>query len=185
MTDERIIELFWARDESALSETESKYRGLCLYIAGNILASKEDCEECFNDVLLALWNSIPPEKPGNLRSYIGTATRNRALNHSRNANAWKRGRGFQNVGDELLEVIEDGHDLADAFEAKRAGEVINRFLETLKTADRRIFIMRFWLGLSHADISKYTGFGESRIKVSIHRSRKKLADMLEKEGITV
>ena len=185
MTDERIIELFWARDESALRETENKYRGLCLYVAANILASKEDCEECLNDVLLALWNNIPPERPKNLRSYIGTATRNHALNYSRGANAWKRGGNYQNVGDELLEIIEDGHDLAEAFEAKRAGEIINRFLETLKKDDRRIFIMRFWLGLNHADISKHTGFGESKIKVSIHRSRKKLAAMLEKEGITV
>ena len=185
MTDEKIIELFWSRDESAIKEAEQKYRELCYYVASHILATKEDCEECLNDVLLSLWNNIPPERPKNLRSYIGTATRNRALNKSKEMNAWKRGGSYQTVGDEFLEGVADGHDLADAFEAKRAGEVINAFLGTLETADRRIFILRFWMGLGYADIARQVNCTESKAKVSIHRSRKKLAEMLEKEGITV
>lgn len=185
MTDEKIIELFWARDERAIKETEKKYRSLCVYVASNILALKEDCEECVSDVLLALWNNIPPERPKNLRSYIGTATRNHALNRSKELNAWKRGKSFQTVGEEFLEGVADGHDLAEAFEARRAGEVINQFLSTLGDDDRRIFITRFWMGLSIADIAKQLHCGESKVKVSIHRSRKKLANMLEKEGITV
>ena len=185
MTDEKIIELFWSRDERAIKEAEKKYRELCLYVASNILATKEDREECMNDVLLALWNNIPPERPKNLRSYIGTATRNHALNKSKEMNAWKRGGNYQTVGDEFLEGVADGYDLAEAFEAKRAGEVINKFLGTLGDDDRRIFILRFWMGLSIADIARHVKCGESKVKVSIHRSRKKLAGMLEKEGITV
>ncbi len=185
MTDEKIIELFWARDESAIRETEKKYRDLCLYVASNILALKEDREECFNDVLLALWNNIPPERPQNLRSYIGTATRNHALNRSKEMNAWKRGRNIQIVGDEFLEGVADGHDLAEGFEAKRAGGIINEFLETLRDDDRRIFIMRFWMGLEYSQISRHTGFTESKVKVSVHRTRKKLAEILIKEGITL
>ena len=185
MTDEKIIELFWSRDERAIKEAEKKYKELCYYVASHILATKEDCEECLNDVLLSLWNNIPPERPKNLRSYIGTATRNRALNKSKEMNAWKRGGSYQTVGDEFLEGIADGHDLADAFEAKRAGEIINVFLGTLETADRRIFILRFWMGLGYADIASQVNCTESKAKVSIHRSRKKLAEMLKKEGITV
>ena len=185
MTDEKIIELFWSRDESAIKEAEKKYRELCYYVASHILATKEDCEECLNDVLLSLWNNIPPERPKNLRSYIGTATRNRALNKSKEMNAWKRVGSYQTVGDEFLEGVADGHDLADAFEAKRAGEVINKFLSTLGDDDRRIFILRFWMGLGYADIASQVNCTESKAKVSIHRSRKKLAEMLNKEGITV
>ena len=185
MTDEKIIELFWSRDERAIKEAEKKYRELCLYVASNILATKEDREECMSDVLLALWNNIPPERPKNLRSYIGTATRNHALNKSKEINAWKRGGNYQIVGDEFLEGVADGHDLAEAFEAKRAGEVINKFLGTLADDDRRIFILRFWLGLGYADIARHVKCSESKAKVSIHRSRKKLAEMLNKEGVTV
>jgi RNA polymerase sigma-70 factor (ECF subfamily) len=89
------------------------------------------------------------------------------------------------VGEEYLETIEDGCNLADEFEAKRAGEVLNKVLDTLGKDDRRIFIMRFYLGMSITDVSHQLGFGESKVKVSIHRTRKKLADMMKKEGIII
>ena len=185
MKDEKIIELFWARDERALGETQEKYKNLCMYVGAQILASNEDREECFNDLLLSLWNSIPPEKPTNLRAYIGRSMRNHALNRSRDNNAWKRGKNFQTVGEEFLQTVEDGHSLADSFEAKRAGEVVNRVLEAISKDDRRIFIMRFYLGMSISDISHQLGFGESRIKVSVHRTKKKIAELMVKEGIIV
>lgn len=185
MRDEGIIELFWARDERAITETEKKYKALCLYVVSNILAQREDREECVNDTLLALWNSIPPEKPDNLRAYIGTAARNNALNRSRDANAWKRGGNVKIVGEEFLEILDDGVSLAEQYEAKRAGEIINRFLDTIRKDDRKIFVMRFWLDMTIPQIAKQTGFGESKVKMSIIRTRKKLAAELEKEGITV
>ena len=185
MKDEKIIELFLSRDGRALEEVDKKYGDLIYYIASNFLALREDREECINDAMLALWNNIPPERPKNLRSYIGTATRNHALNKSKEINAWKRGGNYQIVGDEFLEGVADGHDLAEAFEAKRAGEVINKFLGTLADDDRRIFILRFWMGLSYSDIARHVKCSESKAKVSVHRSRKKLAEMLNKEGITV
>ena len=111
--------------------------------------------------------------------------RNHALNRSRDNNAWKRGKNFQTVGEEFLQTVEDGHNLADSFEAKRAGEVVNRVLDAISKDDRRIFIMRFYLGLSISNISHQLGFGESKIKVSIHRTRKKIAELMQKEGIIV
>ena len=185
MTDEKIIELFWARDEKAIAETERKYRDLMLYVVSNILAFKEDREECVNDTLLSLWNNIPPERPENLRAYLGTAARNHALNRSRDLNAWKRGGNVKIVGDEFLEGVEDGRDLTEQFEAKRAAEIINRTLETMRKDDRKIFVMRIYLNLPIADIAMQTGFSESKIKMSLSRTRKKLADILAKEGITV
>ncbi len=185
MDDKKIIELFWARDEEALKETQKKYGDLCYYIASGILTMKEDREECINDVLLSLWNSIPPERPENLRAYIGASVRNGALNRSRDINAWKRGGNVLTVGNEFLELIEDGTDLAEQYEARRAGEVINKFLATIRKDDRQIFILRFWMSLGYGEIARQTGFGESKVKMSINRSRKKLAAMLKKEGITV
>jgi len=44
--DEEIVELYWQRSESALSETAAKYGDYCSYIAYNILYNREDTEEC-------------------------------------------------------------------------------------------------------------------------------------------
>lgn len=185
MKDERIIELFFARNEDALRETELKYRNLCHYVASNFLASKEDREETLNDSLLALWNSIPPERPDNLPAYLSEVVRRLSINKSRANNAWKRGKNVQIVGEEFLSMIEDGTDLAAQFDAKRAGGLISAFLRASSKSDRKIFIMRYWLDMSIEQISSQTGFGESKIKVTLHRMRKKLAAELGKEGYTV
>lgn len=185
MDDKRIIELFFARDEQALREIEEKYGRLCRFIASNILALREDVEECCNDILLALWNAIPPERPDDLRAYIGKAVRNRAHQISRDANVWKRGGRVQIVGEEFLSLLDDGTDLASEFEAKRAGEIISRVLDAGSRNDKKLFFMRYWMGMSIEQIREQTGFGESRIKMSLLRTRKKIAEALGKEGITV
>ena len=185
MKDEKIIELFFARDENAIAEIEKKYGALCLSIASNILLLREDAEECVSDVMLALWNAIPPERPNDLRAYTCKAVRNRAREISRYENAWKRGGGIAIVGEEFLTLVEDGTDLASGFEARRAGEIISRVLERVGRTNKDIFILRYWMGLSLAQISAQTGFGESKIKVSLHRTRTKIAAELKKEGITV
>jgi RNA polymerase sigma-70 factor (ECF subfamily) len=185
MKDEKIIELFFARNEDALRETELKYRNLCLYVASNFLVSREDREETLNDSLLALWNSIPPERPDNLPAFLSEIVRRLSINKSRANNAWKRGKNVQIVGEEFLSMIEDGTDLAAQFDAKRGGELISAFLRASSKSDRKIFIMRYWLDMSIEQISSQTGFGESKVKVTLHRMRKKLAAELGKEGITV
>lgn len=185
MKDEKIIELFFARNEDALRETELKYRNLCLYVASNFLVSREDREETLNDSLLALWNSIPPERPDNLPAFLSEIVRRLSINKSRANNAWKRGKNVQIVGEEFLSIIEDGTDLAAQFDAKRGGELISAFLRASSKSDRKIFIMRYWLDMSIEQISSQTGFGESKVKVTLHRMRKKLATELGKEGITV
>ena len=185
MDDKRIIELFFARDEKAIEETEKKYGGLCRFIASNILALREDVEECISDILLALWNAIPPDRPADLRAYIGKAVRNRAHEITREANAWKRGGRVQIVGDEFLSLLDDGTDLVSEFEAKRAGEIISRVLDEGNRQDKKLFFMRYWMGMSIEQIRDQTGFGESRIKMSLFRTRKRIAAQLGKEGITV
>ena len=185
MKDEKIIELFFARNEDALRETELKYRNLCLYVVSNFLVSREDREETLNDSLLALWNSIPPERPDNLPAFLSEIVRRLSINKSRANNAWKRGKNVQIVGEEFLSMIEDGTDLAAQFDAKRGGELISAFLRASSKSDRKIFIMRYWLDMSIEQISSQTGFGESKVKVTLHRMRKKLAAELGREGITV
>ena len=185
MDDKKIIELFMARNEEAIRETEKKYGGLCRSIAKNILALREDVEECVSDVMLSLWNAIPPDRPEDLKAYVARAIRNRAHDISREANAWKRGGRVRIVGDELLSMLDDGSDLAADYEAKRAGEIISRVLDTVNKDDRRMFILRYWLGLNIDQIALHMRSGESRVKVSLHRTRKKIAEELGKEGITV
>lgn len=185
MKDEKIIELFLARDGRALEEVDKKYGDLIYYIASNFLALREDREECVNDVYLALWNAIPPTEPKSLSAFISETTRHQAMKKSRANNAWKRGGQVKIVNEELLSMLDDGTDLSELYESRRAGELISKFLRSLCEGDRRIFIMRYFFDMSPSDIAKQMHSGESRIKMKLFRTRKKLAEYLKKEGIMV
>ena len=185
MKDEKIIELFNSRDEKAISETQTKYGEHCHRLAGSYLPSREDCEECVNDAMLALWNSIPPESPRSLFAYLSGIVRNLAKSRRRASLAQKRGGEIQMVGEEFLAILDDGSDLAAEFEASRAGGVINSFLERSTETERDLFVMRFYLGESYPRICKLTGFTEGKVKMTLSRMKVKLKDELRKEGFIV
>lgn len=185
LDDKVIIELFFARDESAIAETEKKYGGLLRYIAYNILGSYEDAEECVSDVLLALWNAIPPDIPADFPAYIGKAVRNRSLELLRAGAAKKRGGGITLLGEEYLAELDDGSDLVSEFEARRLGRVISKFLRGVGEDNKDIFVMRYYLGMSLEEVTRQTGFSLGKVKMSIARTKKKLEGELRKEGFTV
>ena len=185
MTDEKLIEMFWERDENAIAAAEEKYRAFCHSILLNLLAGQEDREECINDAFLVVWNKIPPERPKSFSAFLAKIVRTLALERSRRENAWKRGGRVQVVGEEFLQGVTDGRTLADDYESSLAGRIINEFLASQPKPDRKIFMMRYWFGEDISRIAQRTGCSESRIKSLLKRQRDKLRAMLEKEGITV
>ena len=185
MNDDKIIELFFERDENAIKETQSKYSTFCYYVAEVFLKTREDIEECINDALLALWNNIPPERPQSLKAYLAAAVRGRAIDRSRSVNAWKRGSNVRIVGEEYLSMLDDGTDLAADYESRRAGEIISDFLNSAGEREKNVFVMRYWFDMDISQISVQTGFSESKVKSLLFRLRKKLAERLKKEGIIV
>ena len=181
MDDKKIIGMFLARDENALRAMEQKYGALCYYVAENILGRHEDCEECVNDVLLALWQSIPPEEPENLRAFTAKLTRNRAIAKRRDQNS--RGRGKVTVvSDDCLDFLDDGGDLLTEFESRRMGKVISEFLAEVEEDARDVFVLRYFLGMKLEKVAKETGFSLGKVKMSLSRTKKRLNEKLRKEG---
>lgn len=185
MTDEKIISLFFSRDEAALEHVEKKYGSYCFTIANNILGNSQDSEECVNDTYLAAWRSIPPEKPKQLSSYLGKIVRNFALMRQRKDRACKRGGAIEEISLELLALIPDTEAVSQDHDVRRIGLVIDIFLRSLTKADRQIFVRRYWFGDPISDICRQYGYAEARVKSSLHRSREKLAARLKKEGVTL
>ena len=184
MDDARIVELFWQRDEAALTEAESKYGVYCASIARNILHSPEDAQECVNDALLGAWNAIPPHKPAVLSTFLGKLTRRISLNKWHENTAKKRGGGaIEESLDELAECIPDGHSIDDSLRDEEITRIIDRFLETLPKSDRCIFVRRYWYLDSIGHIAKVYGFSESKVKMTLKRTRDKLKFCLQEEGV--
>lgn len=186
MEDKQILDLYWMRSENAISETANKYGRYCHYIAFNILHNDEDSEECTNDTYLKAWETIPPNRPDKLSAFLGKITRNLALDKYRLYNTQKRGAGqISFVLDELQECIPTANNTENIVDDLMLTQVLNQFLASLSETKRKIFMRRYWYLSTVKEISQDFNISESKVKMSLLRSRKKLKLLLEKKGIAI
>lgn len=186
MKDNEIIELYFARDEAALEESEKKYGGYCRIVAYNILHDDLDAEECVNDTWLGAWKTIPPHRPKRLSVFLGKITRNLSLNLFKKRNAKKRGFGQTEAAlSELEECVPAQTDVEKTAEENLLIESIENFLRALPEQKRNIFIRRYWYFYSVGDIAKTYGITESKTASLLFRMRNELKKHLEKEGIAL
>lgn len=183
MEDKEILNLYWARSEQAVLETGRKYGGPVGRVAWNILADRQETEECVNDTWLAAWNSIPPRRPDPLLSYLCKIARNLALSRRRKSLAQKRNSSFDLALEELEEVLSTSGGPERDYEGKELARAVNTFLKTLSREDRVAFLRRYWYGDPVKLIAARLGCGEHRITVRLSRVRNKLKSYLEKEGL--
>lgn len=185
MTDSAIVQKFWDRDETAITESKKQYESYCLYIANNVLHDPQDSEECLNDTLLAAWNSIPPQKPENLKTYLGKIMREIAINRWKTNNRQKRipSEITQSL-DEIEEIVSGGELYANLEEAELSRE-ISRFLFSIDETKRNVFIRRYWYYDSVESICRRYSFGKSKVLMILKRTRDDLAKRLRKEGFII
>ena len=183
MQDEEIVRMLFERNEQALIQVETKYGHRMKNIASNILDNTEDSEECYNEALLRLWNSVPPAKPENLQSYLVKITRSIAFNMINAKNAAKRkGDRYAESFEELAETINSDFNIEKNYEKKELKRIIERFLQNLSYDENRAFIGRYFYCDTYEKISEKTGLSIKRIRNLSDKARKKLAVILKKEG---
>ena len=180
MEDSKIVDLFFERSEQAIGELDKKYGAAVRKTAVNILSSRQDAEECVNDTYLGVWNSIPPQRPDVLVSYVCRNARNLAVARLRRETSAAR-----NSGADLAEVIPSREDVEAEIEAKELAAAVNRYLAGLDYDDRYIFIRRYWYADAVRDIASAMHTRENRVSVRLFRLRKNLKKILKKEGLIV
>lgn len=184
MEDDQIVSLYWERNERAITETAAKYGRYCFSIAYHILSNREDADESVNDTYLSAWERIPPHQPHILSAFLGKITRRISLNKWRSRNRQKRGGGAVILAlDELSECIPSRENVAQQTEQKELNQCIVQFLGNLADTEREVFLCRYWYLADIRQISKAFGFSESKVKSMLHRTRIRLKDHLEKEGL--
>ena len=184
MDDQQIVDLYFARDERAIKETDNKYGRLCRRIALDILHSREDAEECVNDTWLKAWNSMPTHRPSLLAPYLGKLTRWLSLTRLRENNSLRRGGGeLPLILDELAETLDSGEDTEQELEVRELNRELRRLVEALGKDEKDVFLSRYWYMASVKEIAEKTGFSESKVKTKLHRTKKKLLSQLKEEGL--
>lgn len=180
--DQSIIELYFRRSERAISETEAKYGGYCGAIASNILTQQEDAEECLNDTWLAAWNDIPPSRPNCLRAYLGRLTRNLAITRYRYTHAEKRRSGMDLLLSELEDSLPAPVGVEQTMEQAELSRILRDWLDDLAAEDRKLFIRRYWYGVSVKSLAAEAGTKDNLMAQRLLRLRRKLKQRLEQEG---
>lgn len=183
MEDQRIVELYWGRDESAIKETDRKYGRYLLKVAYNILANEQDSEESVSDTYFDAWNSMPPHKPGALSSYLAKITRRVSIDLFRRKNRDKRRASEYAVSlTELEDCLSAAGGPEEELDAKLLGEAINAFLHQQSEDARNTFVGRYYFLDPVKEVARYCGLTESAAKSMLYRTRVKLRDYLKEEG---
>lgn len=186
MRDDEIVTLYWKRDERAIKETKNEYGRYLFKIANNILADLEDSRESVNDTYLAAWNSIPPQRPSVLSTYLGKLTRRISIDLFRKKNREKRRSSEYALSlNELEECIPGGSMPEDEVEVKLLAKSINDFLRMQPEEARNLFVGRYYFLDSLKDVARYCGMSESKAKSILFRTRCSLKTHLEQEGFVV
>lgn len=183
MQDQEIINLYFARDESAILRTKEKYERSLLDLAKRMV-SHEDALECINDTYFKAWTLIPPNRPLYFGAWLKKVCRNTICDRIDWNHAGKRYGEIISLSAELEDIFPLGNSESELSNLEFC-ELLSTFLRGLKKQNRVLFLRRYWFGLSIAELSKESGYSESKIKTSLCRTRKQLESFLEQEGITL
>ena len=182
--DRHIIDRLFARSEEGLALLQTHYGKLCHRIALNLLGSREDAEECVNDTYLAVWNTIPPNRPASLVAYVGKVTRNIAVSCLRKRGAKGRRCEGTVLLDELAECLPDT-DTPDPADDLTLREALQSFFDSLSEEDRAIMVRRYYDGEPTEAIAVSLGLRHGTVRVRLHRLRERLRAHLEERGVSL
>ncbi len=186
LEDEKIVELYLQRDETAIENTAEKYGKRLRSVSYGMVHDSETAEECENDTYMEAWNRIPPHEPKSyLYAFLARITRHISLNCCRRKNALKRSAFISELSAEMEECIPAPDDTECRLDEMAFAEIINRFLCGLDEEKRNIFVRRYWYLDSVTKISARFSVSESKVKTVLFRCRKNLREFLEKEGYTL
>jgi len=184
MEDSRIIELYFARNEEAIKQTDDTYGRRLFVLADNIVRNDQDAEESVSDTYLRAWESIPPHRPRHFFAYLAKICRHFALDKLDWKSAAKRRAEVVSLTDEMALCIPDRRKEAEMAD-KEIGKAMNAFLASISQESRVIFLRRYWFCDTIAEIAERYGISQSKVKMRLLRTRNQLAEFLSKEGITV
>ena len=186
MDDDKIVELYWERDEKAIVETDFKYKKYLFSIVYNVLHVRLDCEECLNDTYLGAWNAIPPTKPTALKAFLTTITRRIAIRryHSNMRRSVTPSEMTVSLS-EIEDFVAGDEDIGADFDAERLGRVISDFVRSLSERRQFIFMSRYYVADPIDTIASDLNLSRSMVNKELAAIRSALKEKLESEGYSI
>ena len=188
MENEKIIELFFDRSETAIEVLSEKYGKLCLYLANNILRQPQEAEECANDAYLGVWNTIPPQRPQHLKSFVCRIVHHLACKRVEHEQAQKRQSNYGTSLEELNDTVPDTVSLEDTVQAEFLKTSINDFLAQQDPLNRILFVRHYWMADSYEQLDALTGlktFGRKSTTVMFNGLKAETLHLIPDQAVTL
>ena len=186
LTDEEIVDLYWNREEKAISETDKKYGAYLYKIAYNIVHDKLDCEECLNDTYLGTWNRIPPTRPNQFQVFVSKIMRNIAINRFQSNHASKRIPSELVVSlDELDACLPSTPASEEEMAIQEIARILNEYLDGLSRKEQLLFVCRYYYSDRVREIAEILKTNDRAIYRALASIRDGLKAALEKEGYEI
>lgn len=182
MEDSKIVDLYWARNEEAITESDKKYGRMLSSLSYSLLSSREDAEECVNDTYLDAWKAMPTARPELLGAFLSKITRRISVDRFREKHREKRG-GIDSTVAELTECIPASGGIDEELDGERIRDEINAFLHSQPKEKRVAFVLRYFYSKPITEIAIRMGVGESKVKTMLFRMREELRERLEGQGL--
>ena len=186
MDDDKIVELYWERNEKAIEETDFKYKKYLFSIAYNVVHDRLDCEECLNDTYLGAWNAMPPSRPNVLKAFLTTIARRIAIKryHSNLKQSVIPSEMTVSLS-ELEDFMADDGDVDSELDAERLGRVISGFVRSLSERRQFIFMSRYYVADPIDTIARDLSLSRSMVNKELAAIRRALREKLESEGYSI
>lgn len=186
VSDERIVEMYWQRNQDAILETDHKYGGLLQKVAYNILCDPLDCEECRNDTYFRIWNLIPSAKPAPFSAFVVRVMRGISIDRYREKNAKKRIPSQLTVSmEELKSAISSDHSVEEMYEAKALAKLISKYIRTLTERQKYIFLDRYYMAETVETIAADLAISEQTVYRELQKIKQGLKEYLEGNGVRI
>ena len=173
MDDNKIIALFFARNQDAIRHTDAAYGRRLFCLAERIVQNDQDA-----------WNTIPPQKPRYFFAYLAKICRNFAFKKLDWKNAQKRKAEIVALTQEMESCIPDTAR-ENELDARELGRLLDAFLRTQTPDNQMVFLRRFWYADTIGEIAARYGISESAVHMRLNRTKNRLSAYLAKEGIQV
>lgn len=176
MTDEEIINQLRRNKTKALDRLIDKYANYVTSILRRILPNRpEDCEELAADVFYAVWENRSGLRENQLKGYIGSIARNKAINLLRSDKT------ALPLEEDML--IFDDEDVQETVEQHDRAQRINAALDLLEPKQKELFVRYYYYGFTVAQAAEEMGINISTAKTWLSRGRAVLKEILTKEDI--
>ena len=167
-----------AGDDQALREVYDQYSSFVHGLAARVIGDPRAAEDVSQDVFVSFWERPAAFDParGSLRTWLGTLTHRRAVDHVRREEARRR-----RAEREASRAV-TAPDVEEMATALLTAERVRAALDVLPDEQRRAVQLAYFGGKTYRQVAETLGIPEGTAKSRLRLALRRIADALEAEG---